>query len=64
MGEKSTKIFRPRRVEPSYENAKVWTKKLSDLLDSGDDTNMGCSTYWDSIREIWKNLKEAMNERV
>ena len=32
MGEKSTKIFRPRRVEPSYENAKVWTKKLSDLL--------------------------------
>ena len=53
---------RNESVKPSFEEAKKWAKKLSDLLESGSSENMSLSTYWKFINIHWENLKKAMGE--
>ncbi len=46
----------------AFDDAKKWAKKLSDILEAGDVSNVGTMSYWSFVKEFWENLKEAMGE--
>jgi len=66
---KEVEIARGRRdsaytmvIKPSYESAKVWAKKFSDLLNAGDASDVGYSSYWAMVKDLWIELKRSMGE--
>jgi len=62
FGKLKKRLFRRRYIEASFESTKKLAKRFSDLLNTGDITNKGTSSYWSMLFELWKDLKIAMGE--